>query len=115
MLNSKIEIHSASITSETDPQKREFEINKFKSEGKETMVLCNYDILSEGFDAPSTQCVIIARPTTSLIKYLQMIGRGMRGEEVGGNSDCEIWTVQDPRFEFYKNIEQRFNNWEDLW
>lgn len=41
-------------------------------------VLCNADLLTEGFDEPSVAAVIMARPTKSKALYLQMIGRGTR-------------------------------------
>lgn len=41
-------------------------------------VLCNCQLLTEGFDAPETSCVIVARPTKSRGLYQQMIGRGLR-------------------------------------
>jgi len=41
-------------------------------------VLVNVDLFDEGFDVPAVECVILARPTQSLMKFLQMIGRGLR-------------------------------------
>ena len=41
-------------------------------------VLVNVDIFSEGFDCPDIEFVQLARPTLSLAKYLQMVGRGLR-------------------------------------
>ena len=41
-------------------------------------VLVNVDIFSEGFDCPDIEFVQLARPTLSLSKYLQMVGRGLR-------------------------------------
>jgi superfamily II DNA or RNA helicase len=41
-------------------------------------VLLNCAILTEGFDSPETECIIIARPTQSLGLYQQMVGRGLR-------------------------------------
>ena len=41
-------------------------------------VLVNVDIFSEGFDAPEVEFIQLARPTLSLSKYLQQVGRGMR-------------------------------------
>ena len=41
-------------------------------------VLCNCMVLTEGFDAPETSCIILARPTKSSLLYTQMIGRGTR-------------------------------------
>ena len=41
-------------------------------------VLCNCQVLTEGFDAPDVSCVIIARPTRARGLYQQMVGRGLR-------------------------------------
>ena len=41
-------------------------------------VLVNVDIFSEGFDCPDIEFLQLARPTLSLAKYLQMVGRGLR-------------------------------------
>ncbi len=43
-----------------------------------TMVLTNCNVLTEGFDEPRVECVIMARPTKSRLLYAQMIGRGTR-------------------------------------
>jgi superfamily II DNA or RNA helicase len=43
-----------------------------------TLVVCNCAVLTEGFDEPSVDCIIIARPTKSRPLYTQMIGRGTR-------------------------------------
>jgi superfamily II DNA or RNA helicase len=45
---------------------------------KKINVLINVDLFDEGLDVPGIECVIMARPTMSLGKYLQMIGRGLR-------------------------------------
>jgi len=44
----------------------------------ETQVLCNVQVASIGFDLPAVDCIVLARPTKSLVMYLQMIGRGLR-------------------------------------
>jgi ATP-dependent helicase IRC3 len=44
----------------------------------ETKIVANCAVLTEGFDEPSVDCVIVARPTRSRILYVQMIGRGTR-------------------------------------
>ena len=44
----------------------------------ETRVLTNYAILTEGWNSPETQCIILARPTKSELVYTQMLGRGLR-------------------------------------
>jgi len=43
-----------------------------------TTVLCNVSILAEGWDCPSCEVMILARPTQSLIRYIQMAGRVLR-------------------------------------
>jgi len=58
-------------------------------------VLCNYALLSTGFDAPKVDVVFVARPTQSLVLYSQMIGRGLRGPAIGGTSDCRVVDVID--------------------
>ena len=50
-------------------------------------VLINYDILTTGFDAPNLGTLVIARPTTSIILYSQMLGRALRGPKMGGNTE----------------------------
>jgi superfamily II DNA or RNA helicase len=47
-------------------------------EGGQTQVLVNCFLLSYGVDLPSVECIVLARPTRSLVMYLQMAGRGMR-------------------------------------
>jgi DNA repair protein RadD len=44
----------------------------------ETRVICNVNLLTEGYDVPALECVVLARPTKSLALYLQMVGRVMR-------------------------------------
>ena len=51
-------------------------------------VLVNVDIFSEGFDCPDVEFVQLARPTLSLAKYLQMVGRGLRVAK--GKKNCMI-------------------------
>ena len=51
-------------------------------------VLVNVDIFSEGFDCPDVEFVQLARPTLSLAKYLQMVGRGLRIAK--GKKNCLI-------------------------
>jgi superfamily II DNA or RNA helicase len=48
---------------------------------KRIQVLLNVDLFDEGLDVPGIECVIMARPTKSLGKYLQMVGRGLRPAE----------------------------------
>jgi DNA repair protein RadD len=47
-------------------------------EAGETRVISNCDVLVEGYDLPSIGCIQLARPTLSVTRFLQMIGRGSR-------------------------------------
>src|SRR5438067_4942374 len=51
-----------------------------------TRVVANCAVLTEGFDEPSVDCIIIARPTQSAVLYQQMLGRGTR--TYPGKTDC---------------------------
>jgi len=54
----------------------------------ETLVLCNCNVATEGWDCPPLETVILARPTKSLVLALQMIGRGLRTSP--GKTICRI-------------------------
>ncbi len=51
-------------------------------------VLVNVDVFSEGFDCPDVEFVQLARPTLSLAKYLQQVGRGLR--KTAGKAACVL-------------------------
>ena len=57
--------------------------------------LVNYGVFREGFDAPKTRAIIVARPVYSPNLYFQMIGRGLRGPKNGGDDRCLILNVRD--------------------
>ena len=54
----------------------------------EIEVLVSVDLFSEGFDCPDVEFIQLARPTLSLAKYMQMVGRGLRVAE--GKEYCMI-------------------------
>lgn len=64
------------IDSKTPKTEREQIVQDFK-DGK-IQVLVNVDIFSEGFDCPDVEFIQMARPTWSLSKYMQQVGRGLR-------------------------------------
>ena len=98
------------------PQEERWEtIARFRANDGEPMALFNYGVLTAGFDAPRTRCVIIARPTTSLVLYSQMCGRAMRGPRSGGNRTCRIYTVVDTDLPGFGSVAEAFANWETLW
>lgn len=69
-------VRIAAIDSRTPADKRAQCIADYR-QGK-TDVIVNVDIFSEGFDCPDVEFIQLARPTLSLSKYLQQVGRGMR-------------------------------------
>lgn len=81
------------ITGETPMVERRKWIEDFKM-GK-IQVLTNFGVLTTGFDVPNIEAVIIARPTTSVVLYSQMVGRGLRGSFVGGTARCTLVDVVD--------------------
>jgi DNA repair protein RadD len=105
---------AASITSKS-PMGRSETVSSFKDDSDEPKILCNFGVLTTGFDAPRTSAALIARPTLSLVLYSQMVGRAMRGRAAGGNAQCEIVTVVDPRLPGFGSIATAFSNWEDVW
>lgn len=70
------DIKAVALSGKTEQAERDRELAKF--EARETQVLINVDLFDEGFDVPAVVCVIMARPTESLGKYLQMVGRALR-------------------------------------
>ena len=71
------------IDSETPDTERNDYVNKFKK--GEIDIIVNVDIFSEGFDCPDIEFIQLARPTRSLVKYLQQVGRGLRITENKGH------------------------------
>ncbi len=104
-------IAAAAISGETPSPARKDFLEKFK-DGR-IKVLCNHSVLTTGFDAPKTDMILIARQVFSRVRYMQMVGRGLRGPKNGGTEQCKIVTVDD-------NLE-RFDNarhgpyCRDLW
>jgi DNA repair protein RadD len=84
---------SAAITGDTERARRQELIRDFK-QGK-IKILVNFGVLTTGFDAPNIGAVVIARPTTSVVLYSQMIGRGLRGPKMGGSEECVTVDVID--------------------
>ena len=86
-------IKAVAISSKTPLADRKLLIEKFKkthtdltdSTDNEIEVLVSVDLFSEGFDCPDVEFVQLARPTLSLAKYMQMVGRGLR---VAEGKDC---------------------------
>lgn len=64
------------IDGTTPATERDATLNRFRR--GETLVLCNCNIVTEGFDVPTIEAIQCVRPTLSLVLYLQMFGRSLR-------------------------------------
>ncbi|CAM5228671.1 DEAD/DEAH box helicase [Streptomyces fumanus] len=110
MLNDR-GIPAAAVDSTTSPQDRRRRIEDFRA-GR-IRVLTNYGVLTQGFDAPATRVVVVARPVYSTNVYQQMIGRGLRGPKNGGKPTCLILNVSDNIANF--DTQLAFTQFEHLW
>ena len=90
-------IKAVAISSKTPLAERQELIGRFKSSSLSSSlnsasddieVLVSVDLFSEGFDCPDVEFIQLARPTLSLAKYMQMVGRGLRVAE--GKEYCVI-------------------------
>ena len=93
-------LNAVAISSKTPAEKRKYIIERFRNSNdslKNTncqvldspiRILVNVDLFGEGFDCPDVEFIQLARPTLSLSKYLQQVGRGMRVYE--GKRYCLI-------------------------
>jgi len=77
-------------------------------------VLLNFGVLSTGFDAPRIRSVIITRPTTSVVLYSQMIGRGLRGPLMGGTPECQLIDVVD-NFQRFGEVDTVYGCFDEYW
>ncbi|MGA6167996.1 sacsin N-terminal ATP-binding-like domain-containing protein [Amycolatopsis magusensis] len=104
-------IRAAAIDSSTPLPERRRTIDDFRD--RRIRVLTNYGVLSQGFDAPATRAVVIARPVYSANSYQQMIGRGLRGRLNGGKEGCLILDMRDNITNFPQSLA--FTKFDHLW
>lgn len=82
--------HAAeAVDGETPKEERDAILHRFHA--GETKIICNVEVLTEGYDEPSVECIILARPTKSEALYTQIIGRGLR--LYPGKSDCLVLDI----------------------
>ena len=80
---------------------------------KKIEFLFNFGVLTTGFDAPKTDCIVIVRPTTSEVLYEQIIGRGLRGPEFGGTEECDIIDFADNIFRL--GSQMAYTRFAEFW
>ena len=110
-LLNRIGIKARAVTASTDASIRRRVVEEFRA--GEINALVNYGIFREGFDAPKTRAIVVARPVYSPNLYFQMIGRGLRGVKNGGNDRCLILNVRDNIANFERKLA--FSDLDWLW
>ncbi len=110
LLNRK-KIRSRAVSANTEAATRRRVVEEFRR--GEIRALVNYGVFREGFDAPKTRAIIVARPVYSPNLYFQMIGRGLRGPLNGGEERCLILNVRDNIENFERTLA--FSELDWLW
>jgi ATP-dependent helicase IRC3 len=82
----KLGIRAEHVSGEMPAREREAVLARLKA--GETRVVCNAQVLTEGFDEPSIDCIAMAKPTRSRSVYAQSVGRGLR--LYPGKRDCLV-------------------------
>ena len=111
LLKSK-KIEAESVTGETSFADRTNAVENFAK--NKVRVIINYNVFTTGFDDPEIDCIVIARPTFSVVLYSQMIGRGLRGPVNGGTKECTLVDVKDNLIN-QPNIDIACNYFEEQW
>ena len=84
-------IRAEALDGETPQYRREDMFRRFRT--GELRAVVNFGVLTEGFDEPSVDAIVLARPTQSQSLYIQMVGRGLRLHP--GKRDCLVLDVAD--------------------
>lgn len=106
-------IPNAVIVGDMPSAERNNAIARFKNREDKLNILINYEVLTTGFDATNIECVFITRPTQSVVLYSQMLGRGLRGPEMGGNSECLLIDMRDNLRQYNENMA--FSHFDNYW
>lgn len=103
-------IGNVCVFGDMDSTTQRTNISSFRS-GRVNIII-NFGVLTTGFDSTNIKCVLIARPTNSVVLYSQMIGRGLRGPKMGGNSECLLIDVKDNLGKYNENLAfRKFNSY----
>lgn len=83
---SEIGIRAEHLDGQTENEERADILQQLRS--GQIQVVTNCDVLTYGWDEPSISCAVLARPTKSIARYLQMVGRVLRPAD--GKTDCIV-------------------------
>lgn len=86
-------VQAASVSGRSSRGERSKVISDFKRGSLQVLVNC--DLLTQGFDAPQIRALFVARPTLSESRYVQMVGRGLRGPKNRGSERCLVVNLED--------------------
>lgn len=106
-------IDNALIIGEMSAYERAESIRRFKDRNDKLNIIINYEVLTTGFDSTNIECVFIARPTQSVVLYSQMLGRGLRGPQMGGNKECLLIDIKDNLKQY--NEHMAFSHFSSYW
>lgn len=106
-------ISNAVVIGDMPSYERNLAIKRFKDREDDVNILINYEVLTTGFDATNIECVFIARPTQSVVLYSQMLGRGLRGPQMGGKATCLLIDVKDNLKQYDENMA--FSHFDSYW
>ena len=103
-------LKSVALDSKTPAKKRKEMVEAFRR--SEIDCLVNVNLFDEGFDCPDVEFIQMARPTLSLAKYLQMVGRGLRINKENKDKVCMIIDNVGNYRKF--GLPDKPRNWESL-
>lgn len=104
---------SAYVTGISPDAYRKDTVGKFRDGN--IQFLFNYNVFTAGFDVPKIDAVVIARPTTSVVLYGQMIGRGMRGHVMGGTTEFTLVDVVDNIITEHSELDAVHEYFAEYW
>ena len=103
-------LKSVALDSKTPAKKRKEMVEAFRR--SEIDCLVNVNLFDEGFDCPDVEFIQMARPTLSLAKYLQMVGRGLRINHENKDKVCLIIDNVGNYRKF--GLPDKPRNWESM-
>ena len=110
--------YSNAVSGKTRPETRDHHIDTFSiplHDSPSPQVIFNCNVLTAGFDVPQTSAVIIGRPTKSLVRLQQIMGRALRGPKSGGNEEADIRILADESYEEFTTLADLFRTWDSVW
>ena len=103
-------LKSVALDSKTPAKRRKEMVAAFRR--SEIDCLVNVNLFDEGFDCPDVEFIQMARPTLSLAKYMQMVGRGLR---INKENKDKVCIIIDNVGNFRKfGLPDKPRNWESM-